>query len=116
MINISSEFVLAGDATFTVENGKGEHFTYHVGKSESDAKRPKLFFARVLAGAESTDTKNNFKYVGVVDPKSGTIRMTKASKFSDSSKEYLVLAWALKQVWSQRQLPEGYTILHKETL
>ena len=112
MINFTKEFLLAGDATFTVENGKGEHYTYHIGESESDDKRPKLYFARVMTGTENTNISEHYKYIGVLDPKTGMVRFTKASKFADTSKEYLVLMWAIKQVWDQRNIPEGYAIRH----
>jgi hypothetical protein len=111
MINFNKEFILAGDATFTVENGKGQHYTYHIGSS-SDDKRPKLYFARVMTGNENNNIENHYKYLGVIDPKTGMVRFTKASKYSDKSTEYLVLAWAIKQVWDQREIPAGYAIRH----
>ena len=33
-INVTPTFVLAGEATFTVDNGSGKHYTYKVWKSE----------------------------------------------------------------------------------
>lgn len=109
MINFTKDFVLAGEAVFTVENGKGEHYTYRIESSEAKDTRPPLYFARVMVGR---DNEGTYSYIGVVDTKTGSIRFTKASKHSDISKEYLVLAWALKQVWDQRTLPEGYAIRH----
>ena len=106
MVNISKDFVLSGKAIFTVSNGKGEQYTYQVEETENKTQRPTLYFARVLSTKEKPPI-----YLGVIN-KDGTIKFTKASKFSDTSKEYLVLAWALKQVWEQRSLPTGYSIQH----
>ena len=106
MINITKENVLSGESIFTVQNGKGEQYTYRVEQSETQSKRPTLYFARVITANDKSPV-----YLGIIDKKDGSVKFTKASKFSNTSKEYLVLAWALKQVWDQRTLPQGYSIL-----
>lgn len=118
MINVSPQFVLAGEATFTVSNGH-EHFTYKVYKTEPNAKYPNpAWFAKVLVGPDNT---SDYRYMGMVkvpanprlDPK---IQCTNKSSFDKQSKVFRVAEWSLRAIWQverkEYRLPPGYSVKH----
>lgn len=113
MLAVTKDLVLSGKP-FTATNNKGETYYYKVERAENEAKASKKndhYFAKVYTGDPAKlTTETKYTYIGIVDYKDGTIRFTKASKFADTAKEYLVLAWTLKQIWSQKTLPAGYSI------
>ena len=58
-------FISAGHAIFTIDNGKGEHFTFRVVKREDDASGYLDFaFVAVLTGPDNT---KNYTYIGMLD-------------------------------------------------
>ena len=103
MLNISPEFVLGGNATFTVDNGKGEHYTFKVRQPKPEMP----FFANLLTGP---DNEESFTYMGMVVV--GDLKLTAKSAFPCDSKPVKVLRWALGVVWGQNTLPEGYNVQH----
>jgi hypothetical protein len=120
-INVNPMFILAGDATFTVSNGAGEHYTYHVYKSEPSDKFPNpAWFVKVLTGS---DNENDYTYVGMLELTTGPIvdknhiiRLTRNSRFHQTDKIVKVLEWSLRAIWETKysgyQLPEQYSIRH----
>lgn len=101
---ITSQFVLAGKAIFTVHNDKNEHFTYKVTK----AKNGNLWFASFLTGP---DNESNYSYLGVIK-ENGEFRTTAKSRMDFNSKPVKVLCWVLRLVWNESVVPEGYGINH----
>lgn len=89
---LTSAFVLAGKAIFTVSNGKGSHYTFRVQKSDED--RP-VYFIGLLTGSDNT---HDYTYLGLLDPRTLTIRLTKASKYTVDSVPVKALVWALLRI------------------
>ena len=104
-ITLDQKFFFGGKSTFTVDNGKGEHYTFKI-KLSRDGK---LFFGSYLTGP---DNETSYTYLGVVCALTGGVRLTKASKLTEDSKPVKVLAWALRKVLGDKILPEGYQIRH----
>lgn len=105
------EFLSGGRAFFTVSNDKGEHFTYRINKPKPRQQFTTYtpFFASVLKGP---DNYSNYKYIGIYDPGYGIVRPTKKSSYPVGSKEYDILAWAIRAVHGCKVMPEGYAIQH----
>lgn len=99
---IDMKFVLAGRAVFTVDNGKGEHFTYKITKH----KTVDMFFANVLSGGDGVYT-----YMGIFDRSRGVVVQGKKG-ISPTCKSVKVLEWAVKVVNGKTTLPNGYSIQH----
>lgn len=107
------QFVMAGNAIFTVHNDKGEHYTYRVRKKEQKGTWGTKWFVQLLTGPNN---RSDYQYLGVLEPNSGTIRTTRASKLPPSSIPMKVVNWALGRiVWPKRwdKLPNGYGIIHE---
>jgi hypothetical protein len=106
---LTKEFILAGNAIFTVSNGTGTHYTFRVRRKDNDAPRLPVYFVSLLTGLDNT---RDYSYIGVLSEYTGLTRLTNASKMTDSATSFRVLNWALKKVWAGESLPEGYTIQH----
>lgn len=94
------------NATFTVENDKGEWYTFKL----REPRGKTVTFASLLAGPNNMA---DYVYVGLFDPTAFQVRLTKASRFNAESKPVRVLNWALATVRDGRELPEGYQIRHE---
>jgi len=105
-ITLNTNFFIGGKATFTVDNGKGVHYTFRINKS----KKCGLFFASLLTGS---DNVNSYTYMGIFKPLTGEVVLTYASKFNDITIPVKVLRWAMKHVYGDKMLPEGYQIRHE---
>lgn len=99
---ISAKFIFAGKAVFTVENNKGEKFTYKLNKSK---KYPGSFFLDVKEG-------RYFEQGGWLK-EAGLDYFKGYSRFTSEDKAIKVLLWALGKVVKQEKLPEGYSINHE---
>lgn len=106
---ITAEFVKAGRAIFTVKSKTGQYYTYKVGKSEGSEKFSPAWFIHLLTGPDNT---SSYTYMGMLNPKDGTIRLTHSSRFSDDSLPVKVARWATNIIWAGKPLPEGYAIEH----
>lgn len=117
-INVTPNFVLAGNAVFTVSNGAGRHFTYKVYRREPDDKHPQpAYFIKVLTSPD------DYTYLGLltrphwVDGRAPMgIKLTSMSKFKEGAECLKVARWALRAIWQvaegRYRLPAGYTIQH----
>jgi len=106
---ISKKFLLSGNATFTVSNKEGKHYTFNVYKSDitaSSSSNP-LFFIKVLTGPDNT---NDFTYLGMV-LESG-VKLTRASKYTLDSIVYKVADWIVRAIINDGFLPAGYSVNH----
>jgi hypothetical protein len=95
---ISREFLLAGRAIFTVDNGRGEHYTYRVTVGSVRA------FAGVLIGP---DNSSDYLDLARFDPATGEL----TGQYGDD-KRVAVLRWSLHRIYRQDGLPQGYSIRH----
>lgn len=102
---LSKDFVLAGNATFTVSNGRGEHYTYNVVKS----KDKRVHFIRLLTGPDNT---SSYTYVGMHNKYDDHVRLTAKSKYTAESKPVMVFNFAMDVINGINVLPTGYNIDH----
>lgn len=113
-INVTPGFVLAGDATFTVSNGSGKHFTYRVRQAHDTG----FHFLFVLTKPDNTDD-DGYTYVGRVIhvPRiKCTLKPTRKSKYPVTNSVWRVGNWALRAIWQHAyqgyELPPGMSIKH----
>ncbi len=120
-MSVSKEFVLAGDATFTVELPDGDHKTYRVQYSEPNDKivNGKLvhwkesWFVKMLTGA---DNENSYSYLGKLDAFTGNVSLTAKSKFKADSLAYRLINRILARIWSNDHdayESKGYQVHHE---
>lgn len=112
---VSVDFLLAGDARFTVSNPKGERYTYRVEKvTATKAGDSTRWFMGLLTGP---DNVNDYSYLGMVistpNHKAFTLRLTKGSKRQAGDKAVKVAVWVLAIVSGVKGLPEGYKLHHE---
>lgn len=120
MIDLDKNFFMGGNATFTVENGKGTHYTFKIRQPKKQNPRfagPAPHFASLLTGP---DNENSYTYLGMVSESKPTpdttgfaVRLTKASKYAEDSVPVKVLRWVLNLVATGGNLPEGYQVHHE---
>lgn len=99
-------FLSAGFAIFTVENNKGQHYTFRIAKGREDNSP---FFAGVLTGSDNT---RSYTYIGLFSPETLEIRLTKKSRYTDDTIPVKVLRWVMEIFNGKRELPLGYAIHH----
>lgn len=107
---ITKSFLLAGNATFTVSNPEGQHYTYKVVLSKGKDGYPPTHFIHALTGP---DNSKSYTYMGMVMPDG--VRLTRASKYTTDSLIYKVANWAVRLTISGKQPPAGYDIQHAGT-
>lgn len=108
MINL--KFLLAGNSTFTVSNPEGKHYTFKVKRTKhKNANGKYKFFISYLTGPDF------YTYLGmVVSPHDGYghVTLTQASKLNILSLPFKVSNWAVKHIFTEKPLPEGYKVDH----
>jgi hypothetical protein len=120
--NITLAFVKAGKAIFTVDNGKGTHYTYKVTKKEQEAgskweKYGPSYFVKLLVGP---DNSRDYTYMGMLKSHEDilhnttiqVVKLTKASKFTNDSTPVQVFNFAMRVLDQLQGLPAGYSIQH----
>jgi hypothetical protein len=92
-------YILGGDATFTLQSCElANRFTYRITRKEIDATRS-IWFVAVLTGP---DNWSNYKYAGLFDPQTKTIRQTTKSKIALNAPSMVALQWALAHLDSDK--------------
>jgi len=104
--NLTKDFFLGGNATFTVENGKGSHYTFKV-------RQPKPEMPHFVSLMTGPDNENSFTYMGILIPQNGVVKLTAKSKCQNDSQPVKVAQWAFGIVWNGKDMPEGYKIRHE---
>lgn len=106
---ITKEFILAGKAIFTLEvapdfaqaNGTPAHWTFKVrGKELDDGSGNRIYFVSLLAGP---DNESDYAYLGVLNPETGEVRLTKASKFSETTLAVRLVRRTFARIWAGEQ-------------
>ena len=105
---ISKDFALAGRAIFTIENPKGERYTFRIKEGKKTPGRPACFFGGILTGSDNT---NDYRFVGIVDAQTMRLRAT-AKGLASTAQAFKTLDWLLMVVDGKRTLPEGYKVFH----
>lgn len=96
-MSISKEFVLAGDATFTVELPDETHKTYRVQHVEGNDRWPESYFAKLLTGPDNT---KSYTYMGKLEPVAGVVNTTAKSASFEGSLALRLLNRILARVWA----------------
>lgn len=101
------EWILAGKATWTVSNDKGQHYTFKTEKG----KRSGAWFLSVLNGP---DNENNYGPLGILraDGTVGNTQLAVNGRSLNDSKARKVAEWAIAIIWGRKSLPAGYAINH----
>lgn len=98
----SADFFKAGNATFTVTNPAGRHYTYVI-------KRPKgkdVFFVGL------TNAREDYVYLGIYNPEQARVIPTRNTGVPVNSETFGVLNWAVAAVANGWTLKPGYSIQH----
>lgn len=100
---IGRDFVLAGEAVFTVEvpdahrpDGKEPHYTYRVQCVPASDRWPEAHFVSVLTGPDNT---SNYTYAGKLDTHTGQVQLTAKSAFPADSYRLRLLNRVLARLW-----------------
>lgn len=95
---VGKDFILAGDAIFTVEcpGGPQPHYTYRVSHVEPNERYPESYFVKLLTGPSNTD---DYSYLGKLDPFTGETRTTLKSKALEGSYPHRLLNRVLARIW-----------------
>lgn len=111
---VSRQFILAGDATFTIET-PSTHYTYRVRKVEAGDRWPEAHFVSILVGPDNTD---DYAYLGKLDPFTGQMVITRKSCRPADAIEVRLLNRILARVWSDDHTAyeqHGYKTHHEGT-
>ena len=108
------QFLLGGNATFTLENTKtGNRFTFLVIKIRDDAP----YFVKVLTGPNN-DSYHNYHYIGVIKTATYTgqakpyFTWGQKSKVSDKAQSVKVFYW-LMDCLNNQNLPDFVRFYHE---
>ena len=110
---VGKDFLLAGNATFTIRTPDG-HRTYKIVRKDATGQWPETFFVSLLTGPQNTD---DYTYLGKLDPFTGQLVPTAKSGWREKEPPFAVklLNRVLARVWSfdhgafERH---GYKLLH----
>lgn len=100
------KFFTAGRAIFTVDNGRGQHYTFRIGHSKPEQP----LFVGLLTGPNN---EADYTYMGIYQPDTQTVKLTAKSRYTPDTQPVRVVNWALKQVAAGKELPAGYSIKHE---
>jgi hypothetical protein len=104
-VPVSKQFVLAGDALFTIEMPAGSnpddrgrtHYTWLVQHVEANERFGESYFAKLLTGPENT---RDYTYVGRLDPFTGQVKTTQKSQQWEGTYPLRLLNRILARVWA----------------
>jgi hypothetical protein len=99
-------FFVGGRSIFTIDNGKGTHYTFRIGRK--DETQP--YFVGLLTGPNN---ERDYTYLGIYNPDNHGVRLTQKSKYTEDSLPVKVIRWGIRQVVDSKPLPEGYRIQHE---
>jgi len=110
-IDLNKNFFFGGNATFTVESEKtGSWRTYKIRETKPNLiYKNSAFMVSLLAGP---DNENSFTYIGMVNPDTGDLRLTKASRRTDDSPDVIIFRWVMKHLFSDNVLMNA--VVHHE--
>lgn len=102
---LSKEFILAGQALFTLEVPEDyavarkikPHYTFLVEKVDANGTHDDTWFVKLLHGPQNT---RDFVYVGMLQPFTGQVDLTRASKLTSHSLVFKLLNRSLFRIWN----------------
>jgi hypothetical protein len=93
-IELTKDFFFGGRAKFTVESEKTSQWrTYRIGRMDPTPRFPNPGYALTLLAGP--DNENSFVYIGMVNPETGELRLTKNSRRNDSSPDVIIFRWLM---------------------
>ena len=110
---LSKTFILAGDATFTIECPDATHHTFRVQHVEKNDRWPESFFVKMLTGP---DNENSYSYLGKLNDFTGQVVLTAKSKLTADSFTYRLLNRILARIWGDDAASfeqHGYKVHHE---
>lgn len=101
---VSKEFILAGQATFTIEIppqhqavcGDKTHYTFRVDYVEASDRWAEAWFVKMLAGPNNEE---DYVYVGKLNDHTGQVNATAKSTIRSDSAAYKLLNRTLARIW-----------------
>jgi hypothetical protein len=111
-MGISKEFVMAGDAIFTIETPDQGHRTYRIQKVEGSERYPAdAYFAKLLTGPDNT---RDYTYLGKLT--NGAVTVTAKSQQWNGTYPLRLLNRVLARVWADDHAAyenHGYRVHHE---
>jgi len=107
VFTITKQFITAGKAIFTVHNRSGKHYTYKVSFKKGSKGFSDCYFVSLLTGSNN---ELDYTYLGMLNPDTGMVKLTRASKLTNTAKSVQVIRWALRMIWKEQETPEGYGV------
>lgn len=116
---VTREFLVAGDATFTVEipqwyqdeHDVNPHYTFNLRRKIEDGSKTPIF-ASMLAGPNN---ETDYVYLGICTESSGEIRLTKKSKLTADSYPVKILSRVLARIFANQNAAieiAGFSVHH----
>lgn len=96
MTRLTKQFILAGNATFTVETPANGHRTYKVEYAEAKNGFPEAYFVKLLTGP---DNESDYTYLGKLDTHTAEVKTTAKSKSLDGSYSHKLINRVLPRLW-----------------
>ncbi len=97
---VGRTFVLAGNAILTLQ-GSETRYTFRVQQGKpregDQPDRSQPYFLQLLTGPDNTA---DYQYVGIVDQSSGRVRMTRASRMTDTSAPVMAWNWTIGRMFT----------------
>jgi hypothetical protein len=101
---VGKEFILAGQAIFTIQipadktpTGKDNHYTFRVDRVEASDRWPTAYFLKTLTGPNNLE---DYTYVGKLNPNTGEVIFTQKSAFPETSFRVKLLRRTLWLLWN----------------
>ena len=109
---IGQAFITAGHAIFTLV-GTGSRFTYKVNRKDPEPgsryTQPTYFVALLTGSNNETD----YSYLGLLDPTTGQVRLTKGSRMTPDAPAVKAITWALPLIFAGKKMPPSFAIMHE---
>lgn len=112
-MSISKQFILAGNAVFTIELPDGDYCTYKVEHVEANGSWKEAWFVKLLVGP---DNNEDFAYLGKLNDYTGQMTVTAKSCRKADDFGVRLLNRVLARIWSDDAAAfekHGYKVHHE---
>ncbi len=99
---------MAGDARFTVSNANGVSFKYQVKRNRGQETSNRLGSFLVYT-YEDIDRRT---YIGRLNEFTGLVSLSSRSRVDSDTLSFQVVRWICNVLWTNRDIPAGYTAGH----
>lgn len=110
---LTKDFILAGNATFTIDTPDQGHRTYRVRHKAAEGRWKECWFVDLLTGS---DNESDYSYVGKLDDFTGQVISTAKSKLPADAYPVKLLNRVLARVWAddhQAFESKGFKLHHE---